>query len=285
MSEDKIRSSSDNFPWLIFKLEDNAFAVNCECITSITILPENITKIPHMAGHMRGVLNLRGTIIPLLDMRSLFGLEALSSRTDFLQVHIQSHKNWVDKLLETIDTKKPFELSLDPHKCAFGIWYDSYTSDNNMVAHQLKKIDEPHKRLHAIGAEVMGLIKEETPESTQKIEELKEELTETIIPALMSTLERTDEMFKDSIREMIIVLEFSNTKIGLIVDEVHSVDQLTYLSKDATDVKSSYDSRYVKGVGKSSKSDDMILLIDEDMILNTFKQTSAEMEAAALVKK
>jgi purine-binding chemotaxis protein CheW len=32
-----------------------------------------VTRLPNSAPHMRGVMNLRGAIVPVIDMRSLFG--------------------------------------------------------------------------------------------------------------------------------------------------------------------------------------------------------------------
>lgn len=38
---------------------------------------DTVTKLPNMPEYVRGVINLRGTIVPILDMRLRFDLEAL----------------------------------------------------------------------------------------------------------------------------------------------------------------------------------------------------------------
>lgn len=37
---------------------------------------ENVTRVPNAPGYVKGVINLRGTIVPVLDLRSRFNLPA-----------------------------------------------------------------------------------------------------------------------------------------------------------------------------------------------------------------
>ena len=36
-----------------------------------------ITKIPNMPWHIKGVLNLRGTIVPIVELRTAFGMPTI----------------------------------------------------------------------------------------------------------------------------------------------------------------------------------------------------------------
>ncbi|KQP50055.1 hypothetical protein ASF44_00775 [Pseudorhodoferax sp. Leaf274] len=48
------------------------------------------TSIPAMPDHMKGVLNLRGTIVPVIDLRLLFGMQAgLDQTTVTVVLHLQ----------------------------------------------------------------------------------------------------------------------------------------------------------------------------------------------------
>ena len=38
----------------------------------------NITPVPQTPGHIKGVINLRGKVIPVIDLRSKFGFEEIS---------------------------------------------------------------------------------------------------------------------------------------------------------------------------------------------------------------
>jgi len=61
--------------YLIFNLGDERYGVGILDVREIIgMMP--ITKMPRMPGALKGVINLRGRVIPVLDMRVKFGMEA-----------------------------------------------------------------------------------------------------------------------------------------------------------------------------------------------------------------
>ena len=58
---------------LSFRLGDEAYAVDILAVKEIRGWSP-VTRIPHSAGHVLGVLNLRGAIVPILDLRRRFEL-------------------------------------------------------------------------------------------------------------------------------------------------------------------------------------------------------------------
>jgi len=59
--------------FLAFKLADELFAIEILRVQEIRgITP--ITPIPNAPQYIRGVMNLRGTIVPVIDLRMRFGL-------------------------------------------------------------------------------------------------------------------------------------------------------------------------------------------------------------------
>lgn len=59
--------------YLTFVLGDESYGLAVLKIREIIRLP-NITAVPQMPAHIRGVINLRGKIIPVVDLRARFGL-------------------------------------------------------------------------------------------------------------------------------------------------------------------------------------------------------------------
>ncbi|HBB66277.1 MAG: chemotaxis protein CheW [Elusimicrobia bacterium GWA2_56_46] len=59
---------------VVFSLSSEEYGVPITQIQEIIRLPE-ITRIPGMPGFIEGVINLRGRIIPVIDLRGRFGLE------------------------------------------------------------------------------------------------------------------------------------------------------------------------------------------------------------------
>jgi purine-binding chemotaxis protein CheW len=58
-----------------FRLADQMYAFRIEGIQEI-VIPENVTRMPQVPDYVEGVSNLRGTIIPIINLRRLFDLEA-----------------------------------------------------------------------------------------------------------------------------------------------------------------------------------------------------------------
>ena len=59
--------------YLTFGLGDEIFATNVCKVLEILEIPK-ITKVPRCPAFMRGVINLRGSVLPVIDARSKFGL-------------------------------------------------------------------------------------------------------------------------------------------------------------------------------------------------------------------
>jgi purine-binding chemotaxis protein CheW len=59
--------------YLSFKLGDEIFAVDVAQVREILDVIA-ITKVPQTPDFMRGVINLRGSVVPVMDMRLKFGM-------------------------------------------------------------------------------------------------------------------------------------------------------------------------------------------------------------------
>jgi purine-binding chemotaxis protein CheW len=66
---------SETVQYLTFKLSDEVFALDVAKVREILEIT-NITKVPQTPDFMRGVINLRGSVVPVIDMRLKFGMSA-----------------------------------------------------------------------------------------------------------------------------------------------------------------------------------------------------------------
>lgn len=62
--------------YLTFWLDDELFATSVADVSEILELSK-ITKVPRAPHFMRGVINLRGIVLPVVDTRLKFGLEKI----------------------------------------------------------------------------------------------------------------------------------------------------------------------------------------------------------------
>lgn len=68
----KAMRGEDN-QYLTFLLDDEAFAVSISGVREVLEFSE-VTKVPRMPIYMRGVINLRGAVVPVLDLKARFAL-------------------------------------------------------------------------------------------------------------------------------------------------------------------------------------------------------------------
>lgn len=66
----------DEQEYLTFKLCDEEFGVDILCVQEIRVW-SNVTELPNKPSYIKGIINLRGVIIPIIDLRQRFGLDTL----------------------------------------------------------------------------------------------------------------------------------------------------------------------------------------------------------------
>ncbi|MEF2074244.1 chemotaxis protein CheW [Consotaella aegiceratis] len=66
---------------LTFRLSDEIFAIEAESVREI-LDPVPITRVPNAAAFVGGLINVRGTVVPLADLRVVFGMDRPPPDTD-----------------------------------------------------------------------------------------------------------------------------------------------------------------------------------------------------------
>lgn len=260
-----------DYPWLIFKLGGEYFAFNSKLVSSIIILPQNIVPMPNSPQFVRGIFDLRGKIIPLIELRALFGMKSLTKEykefSDMLEARKQDHLHWVQELKRTAELNEPFKLATDPHQCAFGKWYDNFESDLHTVNFHMRKIDEPHKKLHQTALEVEKCKKDcENCEQEECLKSIFNRLSNEYVPQICSLIDEAKVLFKADFREMVIVLEIQDDYYGIIVDEIVSVEDLEQVGS-VNNLGSSEQSDFISEVRKSKSISKSILVIDDSVLI------------------
>jgi len=108
--EHLVETSAFEGKYLTFNLMEEYYGVNVDWILQIIAIPD-ITKIPKTPPFVKGVINLRGKIIPVMDLRLRFKLpeQEYNERTSIVIIKIKTDKSEVfigiivDKVLEVLD--------------------------------------------------------------------------------------------------------------------------------------------------------------------------------------
>jgi purine-binding chemotaxis protein CheW len=66
---------SETTQYLTFKLAEEIFALDVAKVREI-LEYTTVTKVPQTPDFMRGVINLRGSVVPVIDLRLKFGMTA-----------------------------------------------------------------------------------------------------------------------------------------------------------------------------------------------------------------
>ncbi len=72
----QIGLTSDGSQFLTFNLGEELYGVDILRVQEIKGYT-TVTKIPNTPSHIKGVLNLRGTIVPIIELRTKFGMPTI----------------------------------------------------------------------------------------------------------------------------------------------------------------------------------------------------------------
>ena len=81
--------------YLTFRMEEELLALEVAGVREVLDLCQ-ITRVPKTPEYMLGVVNLRGTIIPVIDLRMKFGLPGTENTEDARIVILEVSRDGVD---------------------------------------------------------------------------------------------------------------------------------------------------------------------------------------------
>lgn len=83
--------TDDDMQVVIFRLGKEEFGVPIMSVQEIVRLPEVLTKVPKTPAFVEGVINLRGTVLPVIDQRARLGMPAIE-RNDRQRIMVYTLK-------------------------------------------------------------------------------------------------------------------------------------------------------------------------------------------------
>lgn len=145
-----IDDDDDNYDekYLSFRLDNEDYGMNIVNIIEIIGL-QKITPIPEVPHYIKGVINLRGKIIPVMDVRLRFGLDMKSyhDRTSIIVVNVSDILVGmvVDEVSEVVDIP---EADIDPAPNLTSKAGNRFVQGIGKVNDSVKILLDPQKILH-----------------------------------------------------------------------------------------------------------------------------------------
>jgi chemotaxis signal transduction protein len=258
-------------PWVLIRLDQSVFGIESSSVQEMLKLART-TVVPKATPEIRGVITLRNRAIPVVDLRVLLGMPSLGEDADKLNALLVQragdHRRWLAELEASVKENRPFTLTLDPHQCAFGKWYDSFKPTSVVLESHLKRFDQPHRQIHALGRTVADMVK------AGRIDEAHALITQAhsgTLAMLMQLFDETPKILAEMNREMMIVLRNDHCVVSVTADAVESVEAIrpdTVIKIQLPD--GSCGSGLVTHTARTAKTDKLILILDTGRLLSEF---------------
>ena len=75
---DREEKADDDEQVVVFRLGNEEFGVPIASVQEIVRVPEELTRVPKAPAFVEGVINLRGTVLPVIDLRKRLGLPTVA---------------------------------------------------------------------------------------------------------------------------------------------------------------------------------------------------------------
>ncbi|MCW7487456.1 chemotaxis protein CheW [Leptospira meyeri] len=87
--------------YLIFSLADRSYGIEIKFITEIVGM-QNITEIPDMPTFIKGVINLRGKVIALIDVRDRFRMQSIGYNDKTCVIILSVNQQLIGLIVDTV---------------------------------------------------------------------------------------------------------------------------------------------------------------------------------------
>jgi purine-binding chemotaxis protein CheW len=108
------QKTEEKATYLTFKLDSETFALQVANVREVLDLTD-ITRVPRTPAFMRGVINLRGGVVPVVDMRRKFNLPEVEDTVDtciiVVEVNLDGDTTVIGALADSV--QEVFELTDD----------------------------------------------------------------------------------------------------------------------------------------------------------------------------
>lgn len=95
---EELKAVNDTTQFIVIKLGEEQYGIDIKYIDNILRM-QKITRVPKVASYLKGVINLRGEVLPVMSIRIKMGLEedvvTKSSRIIVIKMEQQDRKSVV----------------------------------------------------------------------------------------------------------------------------------------------------------------------------------------------
>lgn len=156
--------------YMTFKVGNEYFGIAIKYVCEIIGI-QPITAVPEVEGYIKGLINLRGKIIPVIDMRTRFNIEPLeyTDRTCIIVIDVKGTTVGliIEKIAEvvTIDDEDIIPPPSLSHRNAAN---SKYVYGIGKIGDQVKMLLDPEKLIKDEDASSLGAIADDASEDGEE---------------------------------------------------------------------------------------------------------------------
>ena len=124
---------------LIFTLADQRFAVKAEHVQGVERLTE-LTPLPNIVPWVRGVMNLRGSIVSVVDLRMFLNLERLPYAPQTRLLSLQCNEMLICMIVDGVNEMMPFPPAAinttNIHQGTIPSWVSPYATGHALLSNR-----------------------------------------------------------------------------------------------------------------------------------------------------
>ena len=258
---------AEDAQYTIVTIDRQPFAIAVSNVREMLMMPE-VAPVPNAPAYVRGVMNLRGRVLPVIDLRQRMGRRtSVEENEQFWEQRERDHVNWLNELEASVREHREFRLTLDPQHCAFGKWYKTYKTDDPVMTGFLKKLAIPHARIHAVGGEVRAFAERGEAEAALALIDRSRDTTLGEVRRLFADLRA---LARQQHREIAMVLMAGGRTFSAIVDKVLSVERFPASNVGALPEGMVIGpGALVSRAARRPKTDELILILEPDHLMET----------------
>lgn len=251
--------TASELPWLIFTLSGNAYAVNSEYVNGIEVKSDKITPLPKAPDVYCGMVERRGEVYPLLNMRKVFGFKSLDEELGefrkLIEDKIAEEKAWFKGIISQLESGGNVHI-INQNNNNF---FDKLAEYSSAINAKIEKAKRAFNELSGILNDILAAAPEE---KEMLLNRAKNEAFKQVLKALDGIVKAQESSF----RETVVVLSDGDQMLGLLVDQVLAVDKINPVS-GSEKMRALMQSEYFEGVAQNNRVNLEILIINEEKIL------------------
>ena len=257
----------DEIQLVTFTIGEEEYGFPIESVREILRI-DKITEVPDTDNYIIGLFAVRDLLLPIVDLRTLFGLESLREKLGAdIDILLSIQQDWRDQLKADVENRQGFLGLLDEKESEFIHFLDTLRTSSEEIGSEVQKLKfillELYREAFIINKKIQLKEFEESETLLDKIE------------YSFNQLELTSDKLKHainnflSIDQRILVIEIGSVLVGFMVDRMQQVIRVSKdIIENAPSILSTERSENLKGIAKLEDGNRLILLLDQNTVFN-----------------